>query len=191
MEFNYLIDDYPTCLVVDDVEYSINTDFRVILAILRVLDDPSFTAMEKEVVACGMFYKNVPEDIERAFVELQKFINLFEKSESKKEKEDRPTFDFNKDSRLILSFFYQIYRIDLTEVNMHWFKFMALLTNMSSERTLLEDVIYIRGAELTNNMSAQYRAQLIKLKERYSLAEVTKKDKSKAIGNALAFAFKE
>ena len=66
--------DLPTSVTVSGCEYPIRTDFRVILEIFVMLDDPDLTDADKTAALLRMFYVrreaspdgNQPDDIEEA-----------------------------------------------------------------------------------------------------------------------------
>lgn len=54
----------------------------------------------------------------------------------------KPLYDFAFDAKYIISGFRQDYKIDLTETDMHWWKFRILLDGLSSGTEFKQRVMY-------------------------------------------------
>ena len=91
------------------------------------------------------------------------------KDEKKKKEAEKIAFDFGIDSSLIFSAFFQIYGIDLTEVELHWFKFMALFADLNDGTPALVNLMQIRTVELTNDMSNDQKLRLLALQKKYRI----------------------
>ncbi|MEG0165932.1 Gp15 family bacteriophage protein [Anaerorhabdus sp.] len=174
MPFNILLDEYPNSVVIDEVEYSINSNFKLILEIIRLLNNDLYTNNEKVKFALCLFYsEQLPSVQEKAYDEMLKFIHMYkEGKETKlKGKKEPRLLDYDIDSGSIYSAFLQQYNIDLTEETMHWFKFLTLLENLSDGNPKLMRIMEIRGMEIDNDMDQKQRAKLRKLKKEYSLED--------------------
>ena len=65
----------PDSVTVSGNEYSIRTDFRVILEIFVMLDDPDLTDADKTEALLRMFYVNRPSDTDEALKAFSEFAD--------------------------------------------------------------------------------------------------------------------
>lgn len=192
-KFNLLIDELPSAVVVDGSSFLVNTDFRYGLLFNQLLNDDDISSEEKVAQALVIGYiEQIPEDLHKAFKALIAFYSCFdldgrsidelddEQNEEKKNEEDEmiddefgnTIFDYEKDSLLIYSTFFEIYHIDLTEVNMHWYKFIALLRSLFDENNLTK-VLQFRAMKIDGKMSPDMKRHYYRLKQHYSLNRKT------------------
>ena len=74
----------PDTVSINGTEYEIRTDFRVILEIFVMLDDPDLTDADKTEALIRMFYMERPPDTEAAIKAFTEFVNPRGSSKSKK-----------------------------------------------------------------------------------------------------------
>ena len=70
-----MIFELPDAVTVDGVSYKIRTDFRVILEIFIMLDDPDLTDADRTEALLRMFYLERPENTEAAVEAFANFAN--------------------------------------------------------------------------------------------------------------------
>lgn len=179
MSFNLLTDPLPDSVEISGIDYLINPDHRTIIRILLILEDTTFYDEERRQMALFLFYKVVPNDETAAFEVMMEFIRCYKNEEKAKEAE-KIAFDFAIDSSLIFSAFFQIYGIDLTSIELHWFKFMALFADLNDGTPALVNLMQIRTAELTSDMSNDQKLRLLTLQKKYRI----KKDEDPLSYNA-------
>ena len=93
-------------------------------------------------------------------------------------KQDDGIIDFEFDASRIYTAFLRTYGVDLTEVNMHFFKFMYMLSDLDSDCSHSK-VIDIRQTNL-KDMDKKQRAAYIKLKKVYAIpTELDEESKAK------------
>lgn len=157
----------PNTVEVDGSFFSINSDFADMLQIMEIFEGSS-TDENKFYLALKLFYgETIPDNVEEAMQKLLWFVRCG-KPETKEDGET--LLDFTIDADLILSAFIQIYNVDLTRKNLHWWKFIALLTSLPGG-TALANVQEIRTTKLSDVKDAAAKANLQKLKARYSIAK--------------------
>jgi hypothetical protein len=83
---------------------------------------------------------------------------------------NKKVFDFVQDSELIYAAFMQVYRIDLIDTPLHWWKFQALMSGLPSN-TRFSEVVQIRAMDIPkpNKYNAEERGRIIRLKHEYAL----------------------
>lgn len=132
--------DLPDSVTVGGREYVVNTDFRAVLRILRMLADPEILDADRPALLKRMFYPNAaPAD---PFEGFRTFVRMGEEERAAASGES--DFDYEQDAQEICSAFMQLYGIDLTEANMHWWKFRALLTGAFAGENALSNKVRIR-----------------------------------------------
>lgn len=125
----------PTCLVVDGEEYQVDTSFRTWMRFGKLLQDG--------IAWRGVFKGEVPKGnwLEAAceFLESPNATPV-------KERGRQRVLDLILDGEYITAAFQQAYGIDLTEGDMHWHRFKALLNGVP-DSTRLAQIMQIRGYE--------------------------------------------
>lgn len=190
---NLLTDKLPT----EYKGYKINTDFRVgiqLLALLEKMDDADKEDMDTMDDIIDLLWGNgVPTTVSEDGLIVVDYNLIWETiswfkcggnpefkirrakrmppKKASELAEDIP-FDFEEDSGLILASFIQQYNIDLTKTNMHWFKFLALFE-------ALQDTSFTRLQEVrtldTTGMTGKQLNEANKAKYRARVTNVTKK----------------
>jgi hypothetical protein len=131
---NILTETLPTAVLIDGVEYLINTDFRTCIRIILAFEDSELTANEKQMIMINSLYPQVPSNIGAAIEQGTKFLNGGKESEPN---DDEPVrvYSFSKDANFIYSAFRSTHGIDLQKTNLHWFEFLSLFMDLGSETT--------------------------------------------------------
>lgn len=167
--------------------YHINTDFKCGIKISLALDDWQLGDEERVLTALSLLYgEGIPDDMNIALDGLRWFLTCGKEAdkasysdiddvdnakESVNVKGDDISFDFEVDASNIYAAFLKNYNIDLTKTDMHWFKFIALFSNLKN--TSLNDMMYYRTIDLSQYKGEQ-KAEMKALKERYKIHKITK-----------------
>lgn len=163
--FNILLDKYPT----EYEGHPINGDFRVGLQIFEASNDDDLSDYEKLEVCASLLFKEAV-DAETAGEGIKWFLNGWCHDKHKSSSSDN-VMDFDVDQGRIYSAFLSQYRIDLNCTDMHFWKFMYLLTNL--EECMFTRVIDIRSKKLTSKMSAEEREMYAEAKKTYRITKET------------------
>lgn len=126
--------DYPKYVKIGDKKYKINTDFRVAIECQEIALDDSIGDFER---ALAIIYKLFGDDglddsnnYERLLELAQKYLSCGK--EVKKNNNEDPDMDFAQDMEYIEASFMSDYNIDLTQIEMHWWKFYKLINGLSN-----------------------------------------------------------
>ena len=131
----------PEVYTTDGNAFPIYTDYRRILRIIRLMNDPEVLDIDKDTIIKQLFFKNnIPPKPGEALVW---FINRGEQHESGGDKD----FDFEQDAGEIYSSFMQIYGIDLLEEDMHYWRFSMLLNGLFASENALSNKVRLRHAD--------------------------------------------
>lgn len=175
-----MIYDLPTSLTVCGTEYEINSDFRVILDVIIVLNDVELTDAERLFFALGFFYRNFEnmptEHHQEAIRWCFWFINGGKFEESKKT--NAPVLmDWEHDFQYIVS---PINRVIGHEVRadkyLHWWTFLGAYMEIGD--CTFAQIVRIRSAKAKgkklDKQDQEWYARnrdLVDLKTKYTAAE--------------------
>lgn len=146
----------PDAVEVDGKVFKLNTDFRLWLQFEHDLKEHSNSQEPFDVTY--LFKDKMPTSID--------VTKLVEFSRPKKvlprpvgARTDVISIDFDIDGDLIYSSLLQQYGIDITEVELHWHKFLALIQGIS-DQTMLGRVMGYRCYEKSNGKKKDVREEL-------------------------------
>ena len=169
--------DLPSTVTISGIEYPIRTDFRTILEILVMLDDPDLTDADKTEALLRMFYVNRPEDPKAA---LQAFTNFVDPRHSQKgeRKKQSPLIDWQQDFDLMVAPINHILGFECRAADyLHWRTFLAAYLEIPPE-SVFARVLRIREKLRTGKKLEKYEKQwysknrdLVHLKPKFSKAE--------------------
>lgn len=161
--FNIMLDEYPT----EWEGYPINTDFRVGIQITQASVDTELNSIEKIQVFALLLFKDKTPNAEGIAECVDWFLNGWYRDHPTTTESRTPLMDFDVDAGRIYSAFLSQYQIDLNIEDMHYWRFMYLLSNL--EECAFTRIVDIRAREMNDKMSKEERAQLQKAKKIYTL----------------------
>ncbi len=170
----------PEGVMARGIYYPINTDFSVWLEFARLMETGDRLSAARALKLC--YRTGYPEDINEALSLLAEF---FQGGASPEQKSGERLLSLTEDEELIYASFFKDYGIDLGEKPMHWWRFLALLKNLSPETPLMR-VVAIRAAKPSEIKNSDQRRRLIRNKRLFAL----KKEPAEA-GEVLAGLFEE
>lgn len=184
--FNVMLDKLPT----EYKGYPINSDFRIGIQIFQLLNDNDFSESEKFYKAYDLLFldekwktgESIPfkdsngvdiqlPDIQTAQEGIQWFLSSWYMDNPVKGKEEqKKDMDYDVDQWRIFSAFLTQFRINLNEVEMHFWVFMGLLSTL--EDCAFTRIVDIRTKKIDPKMCPSDKEELRKVKERYALEQV-------------------
>lgn len=145
MRFSLSGKELPDSLYVDGIKYDIYTNFRTVLAVLRALVDQNLDPQDRRKIAAGLlFFGKIPSGDW-----LTPFRDFVGCGQPDGETSDVRDFDYEQDAMELYSAFWQLYGIDLFSVNLHWWKFSALLHGAFSTDNALSNKVRLRHIDDT------------------------------------------
>jgi hypothetical protein len=176
--------DLPTSVTVSGCEYPIRTDFRVILEIFVMLDDPDLTDADKTAALLRMFYVrreaspegNRPPDAEAALRAFTDFVDPRHGNQGKKS--SGRLIDWSQDFDLMVAPINHILGFECRSADyLHWHTFLSAYLEIPPD-SVFARVLRIReklrtGRKLEKYEKQWYRknADLVHLKPKFSKAE--------------------
>ena len=130
---NILTDTFPISLFVSGEEYPIHWDAKHCIQIMIELEKGDLTVNEQLIYLINALLdtEELPPDTGEAIKQALWFIHGGRYLEDAQAKADPVrTFSYEKDAELIYSAFSTRHGIDLAGVDMHWWRFRALFTDL-------------------------------------------------------------
>lgn len=181
----------PKSVQIDDVEYPVNSDFRVFTEFDEMMKDPDLTEEQsifaKELMkysdfnrekagllakyhsGLALFYKKIPDNLEKAIEKMIWFYQCGDhaEAEGKGGKAQKPLYSFKYDMDYIYAAFLE-YGIDLYDIEyLHWWKFFSLFTCLK-ENSMIVKIMGYRAADL-KDMDGEQKKFYKQMKEAYKL----------------------
>lgn len=126
--------NYPEYVKVEDKKYKINTNFRVAIECQDIATDESIGDYERALVIVYKLFGedgiNTPQHYEKLLELAVKYLSCGKEVDDKTNEE--PDMDFTQDMDYIEASFMSDYNIDLTNTEMHWWKFYNLINGLSN-----------------------------------------------------------
>ena len=181
---NLLLDRLPSTVIIDEVEYKINTDFRVSILFSELMQDGRLGPTEKLMQTFKLYLDVIPHDPKEALKSIMWFYRCgVELTEEDLEKsKDKPTpkkmFDYSFDANLFYAAYLQQYNINLQKDNLHWWEFQALFEGLQDCK--LTEVMKIRGTKINKDMSDSEKKYYREMKNLYMLPDFRTEEEKEA-----------
>ena len=125
---------YPEYVKINEKKYKINTDFRIAIQCQEIALDDSIGDFERALAIIYKLYGekglNDSSNYEKLLELAKKYLSCGKEVEVKSNEE--PDMDFIQDMDYIEASFMSDYNIDLTNTEMHWWKFYNLINGLSN-----------------------------------------------------------
>lgn len=175
--------EYPKYVKVNDKKYKINTDFRVAIECNKIAEDTNVGDYER---ALAIIYKlfgddgiNASENYEMLLELAIKYLSCGKETSSTNNEE--PDMDFVEDMDYIEASFMSDYNIDLTSIEMHWWKFFKLINGLSNSEMgnccVLNRVRNLRNFDTKDIKDQKEREKIEKMKKQVALNKNKKENK--------------
>ena len=174
----------PTRVAAGDKSYSVRSDFRVILEIFVMFDDPDISDADKTEALLRMFYAERPPDAEAAlraftdFVDPRRAASPLGRHGSQSKKSSGRLIDWQQDFDLMVAPINHILGFECRAAEyLHWRTFLSAYLEIPPE-SVFARVLRIReklstGKKLEKNERSWYRKnmELVSLKPKFSTEE--------------------
>ena len=171
-----MIFSLPDTVTVSGKEYPIRTDFRTILDIFVMLDDPDLTDADKTEALLRMFYVNRPPDAEAALRAFTDFVDP--RHGNKGKKSSGRLIDWPQDFDLMVAPINHILGFECRAADyLHWRTFLAAYLEIPPE-SVFARVLRIREKLRTSKKLEKYERtwynknrDLVHLRPKFSQSE--------------------
>lgn len=147
--------------------YEIRTDFRVWIRVSEIFEKKSPSGEEIAELLKTVYVK-IPKNLCDALWGISEFLAKGKKGKGKRKKKSEKFFDFEYDAEYIYSAFFQQYGIDLSETELHWHKFKALLSGLSEDTAFMKIASY-RQLELSSVTDKKMKKRIKEMKAEVAL----------------------
>lgn len=184
---NLLIDEVPTTVIIDDVEFEINSDFRISMMFELLINDPELSERERLYQALILYYPIIPSNLEAAVDKIMWFYKCGKEEQeennntnkSSGKKTVKKIYDYEHDSEIIFASFMKSYNINLQRDNLHWWEFKSLFDNIDEDSKLYK-IMEIRSVNLSQVKDKDKKNYYKKMKDLYKLPDnISKSEKEK------------
>lgn len=174
----------PKKVTVGEREYDIRYDFRVILEIITMLEDPDLDGMDKTEALLEMFFME-PESISDIKGAVDACFDFIDNSQRKKKKSPRLT-DWEQDFEYIIAPVNRVLGFDARGVEydpvtntggVHWWTFMSAYMEIGGD-CLYSQIVSIRDKQSRHKKLEKYEREwlrrnsdLVSFRNKYSDAE--------------------
>lgn len=170
----------PTTVQIGGTEFSINTDFRVMISYERLMKNESNADDKKVVMAMLLFYGNVlPKDLAAGYGELLHFYRCGKSAEEIARENNilsgstsgEITYDFDQDWQYLYAAFRDQYGIDLKESEtpyLHWWEFRSCFVGLKHDCEICKIMGY-RAIKINQKMSKEEKSFYKRMKELYKV----------------------
>ena len=188
---NMLIDELPTSVDIDGIQYDLNCDFRYSVMFEMLMFDDEVSETDKLKKALKLYYGNrIPKNVEKAVEKIMWFYRCGKEPPQKAKRRRRERgndrcYDFDHDDAYIYAAFLQQFGVDLQDEVLHWWKFKAMFQSLS-ESTEVVKIMGYRNIKITQDMTKSQKDFYLDMKRIHALPlPKTEVDKIKAIEAAL------
>ncbi|EPY2275160.1 bacteriophage Gp15 family protein [Clostridium sporogenes] len=186
---NMLIDLVPTVVIIEDVEYEINSNFRVSILFELLMQDNSISEEDKIIQALQLYYPVVPPSINIAVDKMLWFYRCGKDiipSKGTGKGKSTQIYNFEYDDDYIYSAFLDQYGVDLQDIEyLHWWKFKAMFKALKEDNEIVKIMGY-RSMDLSKIKDKEEKNYYRKMQELYKIPiNKDEKDKLEEINNIL------
>ena len=195
---NMLIDELPTTVLIDGVNYPIATDYRISVMFETMVFDSELSDKKKLLTALNLYFgNNIPNDVEKAVDKIMWFYRCGKEEKAQRrpskflignqmfQPEQKRIYDYDYDDAYIYSAFLQQYGVDLQDEMLHWWKFKAMFRSLRDDTEFVKIMSY-RSIKITSNMTKSQRDFYTEMKRLHALpAPKNEIDKMKMLENIL------
>lgn len=175
--YNALLDRLPE----DFQGWLIRPDFRTGVQIQLCAADPDLSDSDKTAAALFLLFGKGMPDFQTAVQGLSWFLSCGNPVPQDPCREP-DVYSFEMDAGRIVSAFKKVFHRDISREKIHWFEFVPMLADLSG--TAFASVIDIRTTS-PNDVSEKKRAEFLRMKRRFALAERFSDEEKAVINNAL------
>lgn len=154
---NPLLTKFPRSVRVRGRTFPVRWDFRSCVQLVQINEDPALVWMERLQLMLEQFYpEDLPEDLNEAVRMMSKFLNCGRESSGEgEETEAAPRlFSYEKDGTAIYTAVLQRYGVDLESDTVHWWKFLAMLSDLDP-KSYFSRLLQLRKGYLEGTLSKE------------------------------------
>lgn len=172
--------NYPEYIEVGEKKYKINTDFRIAIKCNKISTNENIGDYERALaIIYLLFGEDALNDYENQERILELAITYLSCNKKVENTNEEPDMDFEQDMDYIEASFMSDFHIDLSNTEMHWWKFMKLMNGLSNSELgnccVLNNIRNLRNYDVSQIKDDKERQKIIKAKQQVALKKNEKK----------------
>lgn len=170
---------YPKFAKIAGVKYPISTSYLTALKCFDIVNDSSISDSERSLAIMFKLFGFIPETNLDKFLDVT--VRYLQRGETREQQSTKKKdMNFNEDIGYIVASFQSDYNIDLTDTDMHFYKFLDLIQGLT-EKSVMSRVRDIRNYDLSEIKDPKFRAQMAEAQENLRLPEKISEDDQEAL----------
>lgn len=170
---------YPIYAKVNGEKYPLNTSYKAALRCFDIVNDDEISDMERALAIIYILFGFIPDD------EYDKFLDVAIRylgcgSSQEEQRKRNRDMDFKQDWGYIEASFASDYHIDLSQTDMHFYKFIDLIQGLT-DSSVLSRVREIRNYDLSDIKDAKTKRKIAKAQDDLRLKEAISREEQEAI----------
>lgn len=173
--------NYPEYIEIKGKKYKINIDFRIAIQCNEIAQDKSIGDLERALAIIYLLFGDEglkdKDNHNELLIMAKKFLSCEKEVE---DRDDVPDMDYLEDMDYIEASFMSDYHIDLSNVNMHWYKFNKLINGLSNSEfgncCILNNIRNLRNMDVSKIEDLKERDKIIDAKKRVELKKYKKEN---------------
>lgn len=177
------MNNYPEYAEVNGKRYKINTDFRVAIQCNEVAENKKIGELERGLAVIYLLFGDEALEDSNNHFGLLKAAKKFLSCEKELEEIDEnkvPDMDYLEDMDYIEASFMSDYHIDLSNIEMHWYKFTKLINGLSNSEfgncCVLNSVRNLRNYDVSTITDQKQKDKIIEAKKAVELKKYKKEN---------------
>lgn len=177
------MNNYPEYAEVNGKRYKINTDFRVAIQCNEVAENKKIGELERGLAVIYLLFGDEALEDSNNHFGLLKAAKKFLSCEKELEEIDEnkvPDMDYLEDMDYIEASFMSDYHIDLSNTEMHWYKFTKLINGLSNSEfgncCVLNSVRSLRNYDVSTITDQKQKDKIIEAKKAVELKKYKKEN---------------
>lgn len=192
-----IVDALPSSVVLGGREYQINTDYRNWILFEQMMSDRELSDWDKMVYSFDLFFHEDEDlsdiDMAAALKAVMWFYACGVEVEDKKggggSNRRVNIYSWEQDGEYIFAAFLDQYGIDLTQDELHWWKFRALFRSLKQDNEIVRIMGY-RAMEISSDMPKEQQKYYREMKALYALEDTrTEEEKEQDFADSFAGLF--
>lgn len=172
---------YPTYVIIDGERYDINTDFRIALKCQKVAEDETIYDEERALAIIYLLFGDKGLNSNKRIELLTKAKLFLSCGKELKLTNEKPDMDYEEDWDYVEASFMSDFRIDLSNIQMHWWKFNKYMNGLSNSEMgnccVLNRIRNLRNYDLSKITDVKERQRIKKAQEEVALKKYKPKKK--------------
>lgn len=173
------MNNYPEYAEVKGKQYKINTDYRVAIRCNEIAKDSTIGDYERVLAIIYTLFGDKGLNDKENHNELLEIAKIYLSCGKELNNDEKPDMDFVEDIDYIEASFMSDYHLDISKIEMHWWKFFNLINGLSNSELgnccVLNRIRNLRNYDVNEISDKKEREKIIKAQKEVEL-KINKKE---------------